>query len=99
MVQGEFLFLQGGFVRLALRKSFSAKVTAVGFIFFILFGNFYLVPQLTGTAPAAWIPMGFTLSLLLIALGGIGMGLQTLWLPRIKLSEAEIRDNDRNSSL
>ncbi len=86
-------------MRLAIRQSFSAKVTALGFIFFILFGNFYLVPQLTGTTPAAWIQTGFTLSLLLIVLGGIGMGLQTLWLPRIKLSEAEIRDDDGNSSL
>ena len=81
-------------MRIALRQSFSAKVSAVGFILFILFGNFLLLHQILATPAALWIQTGFTLSLLLVALGGIGLAIQSFLLSRIEASKKSETDHD-----
>ena len=88
-------------MHLALRQSFSAKITAIGFIALILFGNFWLSYQLLASSPAVWIQTGFWLSILLVIAGGCGLGIQAVFLPRIEpLEEEEETDNkDGNPSL
>jgi hypothetical protein len=66
-------------VQLALCQSHGAKITAVGFILFILFGNFLLVYQITASTPV------------LVAVGGVVLGIRACFLPRVKPSEAEIQ--------
>ena len=87
-------------MHISLRRSFSAKITAIGFILFILFGNFRLLHQMTAAVPATWIQNGFTLSLALVAIGGLGLGIQALFLPRKKTdSDAETHHHDEHNSL
>jgi hypothetical protein len=86
-------------VHLDLRRSCGAKITAIGFILFILFGNFYLIYQITASSPAGWIQTGFSLSLVLVAIGGIALGIRALFLPRIATFESEANKDDGNSSL
>ena len=71
-----FLFPKGGLVHPALRRSIPVKVTATGFILFILFGNFWFIDQLMAVPPAVWVPGGFLVSIVLIGIGGIGMGMK-----------------------
>lgn len=56
-----------------LRKSFPAKLTAIGFIGLILLGQFWLVYLMMGREGPQWIGYAMQVSLVAVILGGIGL--------------------------
>lgn len=63
-----------------LRQSLPARISAIGFIVVVAFGNLWLVRVLLGQAADLWIVVGFVAGIA-IALGG-GLGLLMLGLYR-----------------
>jgi len=58
---------------LAKRYGWPAKVTAVGFIVVIAFGNFWLAHALFGTVVPEWVGLGFIAGMAAAAFGGIAI--------------------------
>ncbi len=56
-----------------MRSSISAKVTAIGFILIVLFGNLWLAYSLMGMEVPVWIQNGFMFGFLTAVIGGIGL--------------------------
>lgn len=56
------------------RQSLPGRVTACGFILFILFGNLWLALALTGSQAPEWLALGFAAGIVLALGGGLGLG-------------------------
>ncbi len=57
-----------------VKKSAPAKITALGFIVVIIFGNLWLVNALMSTVTPFWVAYGFFTGVVLVFTGGAGLG-------------------------
>jgi ribose/xylose/arabinose/galactoside ABC-type transport system permease subunit len=64
----------------ALRKSASTRVVAVGFIVTILGGNFWLSFWFFGNVAPVFLTYFIQSGIVLVFFGGIGMGVQSIFL-------------------
>lgn len=56
-----------------LKKSAPAKISAIGFIILIIFGNLWLVDALILKATPVWVSYGFFTGVCIVFVGGIGL--------------------------
>jgi hypothetical protein len=56
-----------------LKKSAPAKISAIGFIVLIVFGNLWLVNALIHVETPYWVSYGFFTGVVLVAVGGIAL--------------------------
>jgi di/tricarboxylate transporter len=61
-----------------VKKSAPAKISAIGFIIVIVFGNLWLVNALMETATPFWVSYGFFSGVIFVMVGGIGLALLLL---------------------
>jgi hypothetical protein len=57
-----------------VKKSAPVKITAIGFIIVIVFGNLWLVNALMSTVTPFWVAYGFFSGVVLVFAGGAGLG-------------------------
>ncbi len=57
-----------------VKKSAPAKISAIGFIIVIVFGNLWLVNALLSTVTPFWVAYGFFTGVVLVFAGGAGLG-------------------------
>ena len=57
-----------------VKKSAPVKITAIGFIIVIIFGNLWLVNALMSTITPFWVAYGFFTGVVLVFAGGAGLG-------------------------
>lgn len=60
-------------MRAKTRRSLPSRVTALGFIFVVFFGNFWLSYRLVGAGDPTWLRVGFFLGVGAVAVGGAGL--------------------------
>lgn len=56
-----------------LKKSAPAKISAIGFILLIIFGNLWLVNALIQSGTPYWVSYGFFIGVIFVMLGGLGL--------------------------
>ena len=57
-----------------VKKSAPAKISAIGFIIVVIFGNLWLVNAVMSTATPFWVAYGFFTGVVLVFAGGAGLG-------------------------
>lgn len=57
-----------------IKKSAPAKISAIGFIVVVIFGNLWLVNAMLGTQVPFWVSYGFFTGVVLVLVGGVGLG-------------------------
>ena len=60
------------------KHSFAKKLTSLGFILMILFGNFWFVDRVFALQPADWKIAGFYTGFTAVVLGGLGLAIDRL---------------------
>ncbi len=57
-----------------VKKSAPAKISAIGFIIVVIFGNLWLVNAVMSTVTPFWVAYGFFTGVVLVFAGGAGLG-------------------------
>ena len=57
-----------------VKKSAPAKISAIGFIMVVIFGNLWLVNAVMSTVTPFWVAYGFFTGVVLVFAGGAGLG-------------------------
>ena len=57
-----------------VKKSAPAKISAIGFIIVVIFGNLWLVNAVLSTVTPFWVAYGFFTGVVLVFAGGAGLG-------------------------
>ena len=58
-----------------IKKSAPTKISAVGFIIVIVFGNLWLVNALTSSDTPFWVSYGFFSGVIVVLFGGVSLAL------------------------
>lgn len=61
-----------------VKKSTPAKISAIGFIVVIIFGNLWLANAILGTPMPFWVSYGFFSGVVVVVVGGVGLAMVML---------------------